>query len=175
MEATAGCPLCGDSRRMKKPKKLYGHPVCRKCWAGFANQRQFAWIIDVFLAWVLAWVVGVFLVEGIEADDTLAWVPLAGLYGFVPLKDGLIGGRSPGKVITGVRVIDRQSGKPIGIGKSAGRNLLLLIPFMPLIVAFQMMGGPRIGDGMAGTRVIWKRYQDNQVFLPARAVGDVFE
>jgi len=41
------CPLCGDTRRMNKPKEIYGHAVCKKCSTKFANRRQFAWIIDV--------------------------------------------------------------------------------------------------------------------------------
>jgi uncharacterized RDD family membrane protein YckC len=175
METTAGCPLCGDSRRMARPKKLYGHPVCRRCWTGFANRRQLAWIIDVFLARTLAIFLGVFLVTRFDQEESLTWVLLAIFFALIAVKDGLFGGRSPGKAITGVKVIDAETGEAIGVNSSIRRNFLLLIPFMPVVVVFQMMGGPRIGDGLAGTRVIWKRYANNQVFLPANAVSKVFE
>jgi hypothetical protein len=39
-----------------------------------------------------------------------------------------------------------------------------MIPFMPLIVAFSLGKGSRIGDGWAHTKVIWKKYASNPVF-----------
>lgn len=36
--------------------------------------------------------------------------------------------------------------------------------FVILLVAFQLREGHRIGDGWAGTRVIWKEYRDRAPF-----------
>ena len=48
------CPLCGGDRPKKQPyyRKLYGHWVCRKCYHGFANRRQFAFLVNSVL-WLL--------------------------------------------------------------------------------------------------------------------------
>jgi uncharacterized RDD family membrane protein YckC len=73
-------------------------------------------------------------------------------------------GQSLGKAICGVRVIDETTGEPAGIGASFKRNLPLVIPLMPLVVALQMGKGHRIGDGWSGTKVIWKRFANHPVF-----------
>lgn len=79
------------------------------------------------------------------------------------LKDGF-SGSSPGKIMMGLQVVDKTSGQAIRFRVSFKRNLALMIPFMPLIVAFQLHKGNRIGDGWANTRVIWKKYRDKLPF-----------
>ncbi len=64
----------------------------------------------------------------------------------------------------GVQVVDEIIGKPVGFDPSFKRNLPLIIPLMPLIVAFELPKGKRIGDGWARTRVIWKKYKDKAPF-----------
>ena len=48
--SNGACPLCGKTKHMRKAKKLYGHMVCPKCYYGFANRRQFAYILDLIRA-----------------------------------------------------------------------------------------------------------------------------
>lgn len=83
---------------------------------------------------------------------------------------------SPGKMITGVQVLDERTGRPIGFGASIKRNWVVLVPIMPLVIAVQLLKGRRAGDGMAHTRVIWKKYAGNPVFTldewqPASVTG----
>ena len=70
-------------------------------------------------------------------------------------------GHSPGKWVCGVRVVDRDRGEPIGLAGSFKRNLPLLIP---LVVAFLLQKGHRLGDGWAKSKVVWKRYANHPVF-----------
>ena len=74
-------------------------------------------------------------------------------------------GRSPGKMAMGVQVYDEVTGEPAGFMTSVKRNLPLLIPFMPLVVATTMLKGPRLGDGWARSKVVWLRYADHPVFV----------
>ena len=165
------CPLCDNQKRMRRPKLLYHHPVCKKCYYRFANRRQFAFVIDYVLIFIVVTIMQQAIITpallAIAASnelflglDVLTELAFLGLLFF---KDGLAG-QSPGKAICGVRVLDRTTGRPIGFVASLKRNLPLLIPFMPLIIAFQMCRGPRIGDGLSGSRVIWKRYADLPMF-----------
>jgi len=155
------CPLCGKDKHMgKKAKLLYGHLVCRKCYRDFATRRQSAFIVDIIL-----WNVCLIIVLGLaglfrDAIQGLA-LPLSPIF---CLKDGF-SGSSPGKAIVGVQVVDKTTGAPIGFGASFKRNLPLIIPFVPLIVLFQLHKGNRIGDGWANTRVIWKKYRDKAPFM----------
>lgn len=76
-----------------------------------------------------------------------------GLYLFKESFNGL----SPGKALFGLRVVDNVTGCPIGPVKSFLRTLPLLLPLVPIICLFQIISGPRIGDGWAHTKVIWRR------------------
>lgn len=159
---------------MKRPRVLYGHEVCRRCWSRFITRRQVAWILDmVFLQFVVGFLFGV--AAGITANSEPAgWLIIAAVYGALFFKDGFAG-HSVGKWICGVQVVDRDSGAPAGMGSSFLRNWIMVVPFVPLIVALSMNRGPRLGDGMAKTRVIWKRYRDSPVFSRPADAAKVFE
>jgi hypothetical protein len=78
-------------------------------------------------------------------------------------KDG-VRGVSAGKWLTGLQVVDDRRGTPIGFARSIRRNLILLIPLMPIVLAFQMRGGPRWGEGWAGTRVVIRKRRAARAF-----------
>lgn len=89
-----------------------------------------------------------------------------GLYcGLFCMKDGFRG-MSPGKWIMGLQVIDRTTRQPIGFGQSLRRNIVLLIPLMPLFVAVELHAGTRTGDRWANTMVIRRRQADRGPFDP---------
>jgi uncharacterized RDD family membrane protein YckC len=84
------------------------------------------------------------------------------------MKDGF-SGQSPGKQLMDVQVLDHWTGLPIGFKQSFKRNSILLLGRIPvvgglvklvviIIIAVQVAGGYRLGDGFAQTRVIWKKY-----------------
>jgi len=165
-QSTAACPLCGKADKMQKAKPLYGHMVCNGCRDGFANRRQAAGALDIFvLIYLLQLALAAMLVsQGSAPEDvtTIAW--LGSILVFLGKES--IGGRSPGKAFFGVRVIDDTNGQPVGLAWSIKRNLPLLIPFMPLIVALQLGKGERTGDGWAHTKVVWQKYADHPIFAP---------
>lgn len=167
---TKVCPISGESRPRKAPHyaKLYGQHVSRKCYFGFANRRQFAYLIDG-LIWS-------HLVSGVGQLIGLDWWPwgpetISGTYILVfficqipfLFKDGFAG-QSPGKALMGVQVLDERTGRPAGFLASFKRNLPLLIPLLPIYVAFKLLKGYRLGDKWANTKVVWKKYKDKAPF-----------
>ena len=170
------CPICNE--RPVSAKTLYGHAVCKKCLYRFANRRQLAYVVDS-----LIFTLPVYLILlRIERSTALAEVPVAlvtFLVGIVVtlifiLRDG-IDGRSPGKRLAGVQVVDVVSAEPISFAQSFKRNWWFLLGLIPIAGGFislaivvtivlQMNKGPRLGDRAARTRVIWKRYADRPVF-----------
>jgi uncharacterized RDD family membrane protein YckC len=153
---------------MKRPKKLYEHTVCSKCVNGFANRRQFAFLIDMVALYAIE-VLAVIVAVMLASDPSGEPLPVAervitvGFVGLFLLKDGF-SGCSLGKKLLGVQVVKRETGAPIGFKESAARNLPLLLPFVPLIVAVQLMKGYRLGDGWSKAKVIWCRYADHPIF-----------
>jgi uncharacterized RDD family membrane protein YckC len=166
------CPLCGQTKYMHKAKPLYGHMVCKKCYYSFANRRQMAFFLDIVGWRLIMFPVGFALglamaasgssqsdIEGVATG--LAWL----LLGVFFCKD-CFAGQSPGKALCGIKVINSTTGRSCKIGASFKRNLPLLIPFMPLIVAVRLCKGHRTGDGWSNTKVIWKKYASHPIFLP---------
>lgn len=168
--AATVCPLCQVSRKPKAFKKLFGIPVCSKCFYKLANRRQFAYIIDsivLYLAsYVFAFAIGLMFPEAFNSppDQFTAMDAFWTAWGWVvvplifAMKDGF-SGHSPGKWLTGVQVVDQLTREPIGFRQSFKRNLCLLIPIAPLIVAFTLAKGRRWGDKWAHTEVVWKKYR----------------
>jgi uncharacterized RDD family membrane protein YckC len=168
--AVTVCPLCDVSRKPKAFKKLFDIPVCSKCFYKFANRRQFAYLIDWLTLYLLSAAFGILLalvfpelINSPQDRFTLAdgfvivldWL-LVPLVFF--MKDGFRG-HSPGKWLTGVQVVDQLTREPIGFGPSFKRNLCLIVPIAPLIVAFTLAKGRRWGDKWAHTEVIWKKHR----------------
>jgi len=170
------CPLC-QIRPVKEKLKLYDTRVCKKCYYGFANRRQFAYIIDMIILQILS--TGLGFVAGIVLASvmgqmtpqqgrvsTVFFFALGTLTGVIyGIKDGF-GGKSIGKLICGVTVVKEDTYKGSGFRASFFRNILLNIPFFPFVVLVMMNKGHRPGDGFAGTRVIWDKYRDSHVFNP---------
>jgi uncharacterized RDD family membrane protein YckC len=153
----ASCSLCNV--QTKEAKLLYEQPVCRNCYSSFANLRYFAFIADMVIMLILA-----IVLAGI-------WEPLVFLLYIAFLgKDCLFSGSSPGKALAGLRVIDQDSGEPIGLFASTKRNLPLWIPpvgfIIQIMAAVQLPKGQRIGDTWANTKVVWKKYVEHTAFLP---------
>jgi uncharacterized RDD family membrane protein YckC len=167
------CPLCNrDISKRRKARKLYDYPVCKKCRNGFANRRQAAYIVDG-LCWALAIWLPFWLLEvtGV-APQAPGANPIAAFFGFdtalsilvawiLPFffycKDGF-NGMSPGKWLMGVQVVDARTHEPITFKQSFKRNLVMLIPYVELPIAFLLVRGRRWGDRWAKTRVVWRKY-----------------
>ncbi len=172
----ATCPLCYRSGPLDAFGPLYNAPVCRRCRWGFAGRRQLAFVID----WII-WQLAVVVVAVVLVVLAAAWQPppavvetlmMALAFVIAPamlfMKDGFRG-LSPGKAVCGLRVIHTATGRPAGFRASLQRNLVMFVPLMPLVLAFVLTSGPRIGDGWARTRVIRRKHAGHPVFtgLPA--------
>lgn len=162
------CPLCGDTAKMgPRARVLYEYWICRKCSNGMMNRRQFAWLLDVMGLWIAFFVVAFVLGAVGAATGADIVVPMRVLFwlltGLWLLKDGF-NGQSPGKTMMGLQVVDVDTGQGADFGASFKRNLPTLIPFAPLVAAFQMSRGPRLGDGWANTRVVWKKHRGRGPF-----------
>ncbi|MCB9854467.1 MAG: RDD family protein [Phycisphaerales bacterium] len=154
--------------------QLYEGFVCRNCARSFAQLRQFAYVVDWFVvATVLLGVISALRYHGITIARywprlpsttpmkiELFWRAFSVNVLFLPFyfKDGFAG-RSPGKWLTGLTVVDDFNLQPIDLGRSFVRNILLVIPFATLVGMAQMISGKRLGDGLANTRVIWNKYR----------------
>jgi uncharacterized RDD family membrane protein YckC len=177
------CPLC---ERLINPRWLRKNPakirlnevvVCGPCRNGFANRRQLAYIIDWIIIQILT-VAALSLVESM-VGGVLAGSPgsswrlqyladigmILAVRALLFCKDGFAG-QSPGKALFGLQVIDWDTREPIGFGRSLKRNLPLLIPYVPLVLAFTLLKGWRWGDRWARTRVIWKKHAFKLPFDP---------
>jgi len=179
------CPLCGSARHMRKAKLLYGHWVCRKCHNEFATLRHVAYVIDSWLAPIytlpfacaiagimIPLIALVFSMTNFRENSPLGQLCGQLLVLFIislacSFKD-CFKGYSIGKWFCGVRVMNETTGKPGSIMASAKRNLPLTVPFMSLIVAFQLHKGHRTGDGWSKTKVIWTKYAASPVFAIGR-------
>ncbi len=170
--ALGACPLCGLEKHMNKGKPLYGHKVCKSCYYKFANRRQAAFFVDIMIWRFIMTPVGMVLGTALA----LLGMSQAGIQGVASLLGLLLlpvfyckdcfSGYSPGKKLCGVRTVDTTTGAPAGIIASFKRNLPLLIPFMPIIVAGRLCKGHRTGDGWSNTKVIWQKYATSSVFAP---------
>ena len=174
------CPIC--SRTLLNPRKcktLNDFVVCAKCRNGFANRRQAAYLIDALLFQAVATylpilVYGLFqappasqpAAAGPAGTDVLGiLLALAWPFIFV-FKDGFKG-KSPGRALFGVRVVDVHTREPVGFLQSMKRNLILMLPFLGvLLVIFTMMKGRRLGDRWARTVVIWDKHAFKPPFDP---------
>jgi len=164
----------------RKMRSLNRFHVCVKCRNGFANRRQFAYILDslillnlpvYLLVWSAASALGRFqppsslvvdiLSLGNPVEFFAAWIfPLIFF-----CKDGF-SGMSLGKWLMGVQVVDRTTREPAGFLASFKRNLILFVPIMPIVIAFTLVKGWRVGDRWANTIVIWRRHAHKLPFDP---------
>ena len=164
-----GCPICHGEIRLSR--KLYETRVCNKCSADFAGRRQLAFIIDVSLAFIvvsgLAFAASVLSqISGGSGSWATGTLVMVGFFLLVAWKDAF-SGRSLGKRLMGITVIDSLTGLPAGEKASMARNFLLGIPYVNLVGLacwFQLMEGSRMGDSWARTKVIWDKYADHPVF-----------
>ena len=97
-----------------------------------------------------------------NADNGIQTLASFGYFVFFILLQGIAGG-SPGKLLTGLRVVN-QHGKRAGVGRSIGRTLLWIVdaapwflPLVGLITGLTSTGHRRVGDMAAGTYVVARK------------------
>src|SRR2546430_10812837 len=90
--------------------------------------------------------------------------------GYFPVSEAVWSGRTLGKLVMHLRVVDVQGG-PVNVSQAIVRNLVRLVDFLPLYYAvgavtmFVNQRGQRLGDLAAGTVVVRER---RAIGLPER-------
>lgn len=161
------CVLC-DSFIGSEAKVLYGQQVCSTCSSSFFRRRVLAHFVDEAYFFIVVPVILGMVAIQLHVQRPLVPVVMLVLL-FYLLRDAY--GLDIGKRLTGLEVIDTTTGKRTGFVGAFNRNFPLLVPFVPLIVAFEIQGGPRIGDGWAHTRVVLKKYRDKAPFSVSSGVS----
>lgn len=128
-------------------------------------RRILAWMIDwLFFGTVFMILVPIAaMVLQAETEFNMGASPAAPLIfpiAFI-FRDVVFGGRSLGKRILGLVVLNRRSGTAAGLGKCFLRNLFLLIIHIDFIV--MLVSGVSIGDRVAQTMVVRKDIADNNI------------
>src|SRR5439155_20314299 len=89
-------------------------------------------------------------------------VSFAGVTGYVPVAEAVWSGKTLGKLVMHLRVVD-VGGGPVSVSQAIVRNLVRLVDFLPLyyavgaITMFVNQRGQRLGDLAAGTVVVRER------------------
>lgn len=84
-------------------------------------------------------------------------VAVVAIVAYSLLKDGLFGGRSPGKKLAGLKVVNVRRNSPCSMKDSVMRNLTFMVPLLNIvecIMPFVDAEGLRFGDKWAGTQVV---------------------
>jgi RDD family len=156
---------------MHRPRRLYWYTVCDRCCRDFTNRRQLAFALDLAIVLGVAGATSAaasYLLRRRAVDPTTIATLVALVLGVLAplvlaLRDGL-GGRSVGRSLFGLRVIDTDTGLPIGASASVWRNLATLVPVLWPFIAVQMFTGFRMGDRLASTKVVWDRHAQHPIF-----------
>lgn len=147
------------------PARSWNTDVDSRFRINILRKREWAFLIDVLpvvtFNIVCFWLIARFS-DGYSPGSLerillpFVWMASFLLVVYVPFKD-VCGGRSLGKMISKCRVVRTRDGTPIGIGESFVRNVLFLVPLMPiveLVVASFRPDRKRLGDLLAGTTVV---------------------
>ncbi len=130
-------------------------------------RRLLAWIIDWNIAGFPIFIImtiflSVFQSKAFESPHPAAFVMLFVMALFPVifiLRDFIMRGRSVGKRITGLIILDNSTGEPIKSSKLIIRNLFLIIMQIDVIVL--LVSGQSVGDRVAHTAVVLKKDFEN--------------
>ncbi len=128
-----------------------------------AGSRMAAGLIDVAIQGVLVLAVGILTLTSETVGIAVFAVAAFGVIFVYPLFfETLMSGRTPGKSVTGLRVI-RMGGRPVGFVASAIRNVVRLADWLPagyavgIVAIIASPRDQRLGDFAAGTVVVRER------------------
>ncbi|MGA8731766.1 MAG: RDD family protein, partial [Terracidiphilus sp.] len=128
------------------------------------------WVAAILVLALMSWL----LVPGITAFSKVSAQWAVAIYvlvlfllnwGYFTLFEAFWGGRTPGKRVARIRVI-QQSGRPIGLFESMARNFIRYVDQIPffyavgVIAMFSTRQHQRLGDLAAGTLVVLDREQE---------------
>lgn len=131
-------------------------------------------------------IVAVAVAAGVFGDADRGWggamvalLSFAIIVGYDVFFEVLHAGRTPGKQVNGLRVV-QDGGQPVTFVPSAIRNILRIVDFLPTmyltgIVAILVTGrNQRIGDLVGGTLVVRERFA-TQTAVSSRGLAPAFD
>lgn len=134
-------------------------------------RRLLAWIVDMTLCMGLPGRLAVALPLSGEAFGIVgAFVVVGGFAAFL-CRDYLLGGRSIGKRIFGLSVVDKNTGEPVTGGRLVLRNLFLFL--YPVDGGFLLFSGRSLSERTSYTRVIRARNRCEVRAKPFLIVGSI--
>lgn len=132
-----------------------------------------AMLVVSLLFWVVLPGIGAFSKRSAQwAAALYVFLVFALNWGYFTLFEAFWNGRTPGKRVAKIRVI-QQSGRPIGIFESMARNLIRYIDQIPffygvgVIAVFVTRQHQRLGDLAAGTLVVRDREPEAPLWVDA--------
>lgn len=130
-------------------------------------RRLLAWIIDWNICGLpVIIIMSVFSIlfqsDSIESQNTVAFV-MPFIFALFPtmfvFRDLIMRGRSVGKRLTGLIILDKRTGEPIKSSKLIIRNLFLIILQIDAVIL--LVSGQSVGDRVAHTAVVLKKDFEN--------------
>lgn len=101
------------------------------------DRRFYAGVVDRLVSWSVVAVAGGVAHRAASDGSTMTWIGVAlGVAALVLLAHSAavgLAGVSPGKAVTGLRVVDAEAGTPIGLGRAALRVLVLAVAGLPTV------------------------------------------
>ena len=145
------------------------------------GSRFIALLVDTLIWGAVLFVLGILLfilAPALKAFSKLSYQWVVALFtfllflfnwGYFTLFEAFANGRTPGKRVARIRVIQR-SGRPIGLFESMARNLVRYVDQIPFFYAvgvismFVTRRHERLGDLAAGTLVVRDRDQESPIW-----------
>jgi uncharacterized RDD family membrane protein YckC len=168
MDGSVSCDECGA---LVEPPRRADHAPRSPGWTSHVEirfRRILAGALDLLPLMALTLLIIPLRRRGLGPMRLARHLPVIAPVVLLMLRDA-VGGRSPGKLLTGLRAVDRQTGAPAGVPESILRNVpllpILLWPFMrrtgPFVIviigSFQILAilisQRGLTDFLAGTRV----------------------
>lgn len=134
-------------------------------------RRMLAWFLDMGICLMLpARLVTVLPLSANVQIFAAAFAIFGGFAAFL-CRDYLLGGRSIGKRILGLSVVDRQTGEAVTGGRLVLRNLFFFL--YPVDGGFLLFSGRSLGERTTNTRVIRARNRCEVRVKPFLIVGGI--
>ena len=160
------CPICNTDVRQNMTCELYGTIICKRHRNNIFYARSISDLFDTGLSFLVSIaVIGILTLVSSTVFISEGFSTYIIMILFFCFKDSFWG-RSPGKFIFGLVVLDVSTKTYATPLASLKRNLPLCIPFIPILAGFQIFfNGIRIGDNWAKTMVVFSKDRNKFNFI----------
>lgn len=139
------------------------------------GSRFVAFLVDQFIQWTIVFALALAIIAGAGSADSdlegtagtlvgalFFLVLFLSQFGYPILFESMASGRTPGKRVTGLRVVE-VGGRPIGFRAGVIRNVMRIVDSLPglyligIVTILTSKRNQRLGDMAAGTIVVLER------------------